>query len=929
MTSSPSLLLAPRHLRRATWLILLAWTLAVAASVVWNMRLLHDTMFEAAATDARSNFDKDLLYRHWATMHGGVYVPVTALTPPNPYLTNVLERDLVTPSGRHLTLINPSYMTRQVHELETRESGTHGRITSLKSLRPENAPDTWEAAALRAFEQGRTEVISREMLHGQPYLRLMKPLVTEAACLKCHAVQGYHEGDIRGGISIAVPLASYLAVAHAQTWPVAGAHAGLWALGLLGISLGARQLRQRLDERLWAEEALRRSETRFRTLYETTSDAVMLSTEEGFFDCNPATLAMFGCRTREELCSKHPADVSPPVQPNGADSLTLANQLIATAMEKGSHQFEWLHKRVDTGETFPAEVLLCALELDGKRVLQGSVRDITARKELEAQMERLRTEHDLILDSIGEGIHWVDVDGRIKYENPAAAKMLGYKVSELIGQPAHSTMHHTRANGAAYPKSECPIYATLRDGVARRVTDEVFWRKDGSSFAVEYLCAPVCDQNGRSGGSVVIFADITERKRAEDELREKEHFLSESQRLGHIGSWFYDVTGPMAWSEETYRIFGVSPDTCTPSLEALLGLIHPEDRPAMQAWNAACAAGEKPCPLEFRILLSDGTVRFIRGSGEAVLDAGGQLLHMAGTAQDVTARKVTEAELAKLHQQLLDASREAGMAEVATSVLHNVGNVLNSVNISSSLVVESVKKSKTSSLARVVVLLQEHAHDLGTFITQDSRGRHVPAHLAQLSECLQAEQESNVRELDSMRRNVDHIKEIVAMQQNYATLGGLKEMVNVVNLVEDGLRINEQALTRHGIEVIREFADVPPLNLEKHKILQILVNLLRNAKHACQEFERADKQLTVRVANGDRRIRISVIDNGIGIPSENLIRIFNHGFTTRKGGHGFGLHGGALAAKDLGGSLTVRSDGIGKGAVFTLELRIETGSSSS
>jgi len=174
--------------------------------------------------------------------------------------------------------------------------------------------------------------------------------------------------------------------------------------------------------------------------------------------------------------------------------------------------------------------------------------------------------------------------------------------------------------------------------------------------------------------------------------------------------------------------------------------------------------------------------------------------------------------------------------------------------------------------------------------------------------------------LDSLRRNVEHIKEIVAMQQNYAMVGGVKEMINVVDLVEDGMCLNEGGLRRHGVEVGREFEPVPPMNAEKHKILQILVNLLSNAKYACQESGRADKRLKVRVANGHGRVRISVTDNGIGISPENMARIFNHGFTTRKHGHGFGLHSGALAAKEMGGSLTVQSDGPGLGAAFTLEL---------
>jgi len=288
--------------------------------------------------------------------------------------------------------------------------------------------------------------------------------------------------------------------------------------------------------------------------------------------------------------------------------------------------------------------------------------------------------------------------------------------------------------------------------------------------------------------------------------------------------------------------------------------------------------------------------------------------------RDITERKRAESNLQKANAELVQASRRAGMAEIATNVLHNVGNVLNSVNISAELVLKRVKKSKASGLARVVALLREHEQDLGAFIAQDDRGRHLPAHLANLSTHLMADEEAIVRELDSLRQNVGHINDIVATQQKYAVVGGVKETIAVVDLVEDSLRMSEGALRRHRVEFIREFEDVPPLNLEKHKILQILVNLVRNAKHACQDSDRLDKRLTLRVTAGEGRVRISVTDNGVGVPPGNLTRIFNHGFTTRKDGHGFGLHSGALAAKEMGGSLTVQSDGPGQGATFTLEL---------
>jgi ligand-binding sensor domain-containing protein/signal transduction histidine kinase len=289
---------------------------------------------------------------------------------------------------------------------------------------------------------------------------------------------------------------------------------------------------------------------------------------------------------------------------------------------------------------------------------------------------------------------------------------------------------------------------------------------------------------------------------------------------------------------------------------------------------------------------------------------------------EIEERKKMQLEVEKAHQELLEVSRQAGMSEIATNVLHNVGNILNSVNVSATLAARCVKKSRADNLAKVAAMLQEHEHDLGSFITSDPKGKQVPSYLATLSAHLLADQDAVVQELDSLRKNVEHINEIVAMQQNYATISGVKEVVNVPDLVEDSLRMNLGALSRHGVKVIRDYQKVPPLNVEKHKILQILINLLRNAKYACEESGRADKQLTVRVCNGQERLKISVIDNGVGIPPENLTRIFNHGFTTRKKGHGFGLHSGALAAKEMGGSLSVQSEGPGKGAAFTLELPI-------
>jgi C4-dicarboxylate-specific signal transduction histidine kinase len=287
---------------------------------------------------------------------------------------------------------------------------------------------------------------------------------------------------------------------------------------------------------------------------------------------------------------------------------------------------------------------------------------------------------------------------------------------------------------------------------------------------------------------------------------------------------------------------------------------------------------------------------------------------------EITERNRAEKELEKAHKELLEASRQAGMAEVATGVLHNVGNVLNSVNIASSCVADSLRKSKAANLSKVVTLLREHEQDLGGFFTHNPKGRQVPVYLAQLAGHLAGERADALKELAQLQKHIEHIKDIVTMQQSFAKPSGVTEIVNVAELVEDALRMNSSGLARHDIQVFKEFKDTPLITVERHKLLQILVNLVRNAKHACDAAELHDRKLIIRTTNGGDCVRIVVGDNGVGIRSEDLVRIFSHGFSTKKDGHGFGLHSGALAARELGGSLSVHSNGPGQGAEFTLEL---------
>jgi PAS domain S-box-containing protein len=302
-------------------------------------------------------------------------------------------------------------------------------------------------------------------------------------------------------------------------------------------------------------------------------------------------------------------------------------------------------------------------------------------------------------------------------------------------------------------------------------------------------------------------------------------------------------------------------------------------------------------------------------------DKDGNIIGTFGISKDFTALKKAEIELETAHERLIETSRLAGMAEVATDVLHNVGNVLNSVNVSCSLAVDRVKASKAASLFKVSALLEENRGRLGEFLLNDPRGQQIPGFLAALAEHFTGEQSALLQELDQLRENIAHIKQIVAMQQSYAKVAGVTESVSAAQLVEDALHINGSALARHTVKVRREFEESPPIVTDKHRVLQILVNLISNAKYALDDSGRPDRLMTLRIGgDGDGHAKIQVSDNGVGIPPENLTRIFAHGFTTRRNGHGFGLHSSALAVRELGGSIQAQSEGLGKGATFTLLL---------
>ena len=306
-----------------------------------------------------------------------------------------------------------------------------------------------------------------------------------------------------------------------------------------------------------------------------------------------------------------------------------------------------------------------------------------------------------------------------------------------------------------------------------------------------------------------------------------------------------------------------------------------------------------------------------------VSSAAGEIDRFILFLRDTTQQRLDEIEKAKLTDELLTVSRKVGMSEIATGTLHNVGNVLNSVNISVSVLRDNSRSHGAKYIDRIVELIAQQ-EDFGRFVQDDERGKNLPRLLSEIAQRLRKEQDATDSELRTLVENVEHIKQIVSMQQSFARVGGVTELLDIVDLIRDAVRMHEAGIARRDIEVEFETDDdTPRISTDRHKVLQILVNFIGNAKQAIALRNNQRGKITIAVDCDQSNLRVHVRDNGIGISAENLPRIFGRGFTTKQDGHGFGLHSSALAAQELGGSLSVQSEGEGTGATFTLCLPLE------
>lgn len=523
--------------KRYAQILFAIWTIVIVASIGLNIWQVRTNVLETAKIQARVAYEKDVIYRRWNASHGGVYVPATEETQPNPYLVDIVDRDIITPSGLLLTLVNPAYMTRQVHELYESGTGVLGHITSLKPIRPENAADEWETQALQAFERGETEISSIEIIGEVEYLRLMRPLIAEQNCLKCHEQQGYKLGDIRGGISVAVLMEPVWAIFKNQISAIWFGHLFFWFIGISGIFFANIRFARSDLERQKGERALKALASTFTAL---TGDELFENVSRHLVESLNVDYAFVG-----EL-----SDDSRRVRVVGGFGKNqklepFTYDLIGTPCETVIGQ-EPCYYPANIQTLFPEDHLLVEMDvqayighpifdsngeplgiialLHGQPLLEKSLALSMVQifsERISAEIERARTEADIlqarrewqgIFQAIGHPTMILDPSHTILDANLATEQVFAKPRSELIGEKCYVIFH-----GKSEPVLCCPMDDMEFEQV--RIGEMLVEALNGTYLV---SCTPIFDGNGRVEKIIHIATDITEWKLAEANLKESE-----------------------------------------------------------------------------------------------------------------------------------------------------------------------------------------------------------------------------------------------------------------------------------------------------------------------------------------------------------------------------------------------------------------------
>ncbi|MES9878085.1 MAG: PAS domain S-box protein [Candidatus Sedimenticola sp. PURPLELP] len=911
------------------WVLLVLWTVVAGASLAWNIQNERRQALNLAQKEARANFDKDQAFRLWGTRHGGVYVPTNTRTPPNPHLAHIEERDLVTPSGKELTLMNPAYMLRQMMAEFGSLYGVKGRITSLKPLNPNNAPDAWETGALKSFEQGTEEAFETSQINNQPYLRLMRPMVTKQGCLKCHGFQGYQVGEIRGGVGVMVPLQPYYLEQQRAISTLLLSHGGFWLLGLIGIGYIRHQSNRWAEEEHSIQAALRESEAGFRTLMENAVDAFfLLDTNGRFIDVNTWACKSLGYNREELLRLSVPdIDTSFPV-----DKL----KALLEPLQPGEVKtIEGMHKRKYGGE-FPVEIRVGLIKVHGQQCVMALARDITQRKQEEEQRKRdaerlsaqyqlaihpAETEAEIAKYAIEEIVRLTHSEGAyLHFFHPDSSEIELYIWSQDVLKIC------TAVEDKHYPLETAGIWADClrqRKPVIHNDYPAAPDKKglpEGHFPVKRHMSVPIME-----GDEVVGIAGVGNKeapydeqdaqllslymnsmwrmikgKRIQSELDEVRHYLQNVIDSMPSALVAVDTDGKIIHlNTEAARLSGLSMEEAS---GRMVDLVLPQLSLQMERIREALQNREprrlmrQPQQVESETRFADVMVYPLVANNVT-----GAVIRL----DDVTER-------VRMEEMMVQTEKMMSVGGLAAGMAHEINNPLGGIlqglqNIRRRLSPELEKNTVSAKrlgvdLEKVQDYLAEREilHFIEGMTEAGQRASEIVSNMLQFS-----------RRADT-KREAEDIKALIERTLELATVDyDLKKKYDFRN-----------------IEILRDYGDdLPLVPCIPSEIQQVLLNLLRNAAQALYEQEdRAEPaRITIRTRRENGMAIIDVMDNGPGMEQITSKRIFEPFFTTRPPGTGTGLGLSVsyfIICEQHGGKMGVESTP-GHGTVITISLPLE------
>jgi PAS domain S-box-containing protein len=802
-------------LRHYGWILIGVWTLVAAASLGWNLLQDRSEDLKLARQIALTNYERDVLYRRWAAAHGGVYVPVTPDTPPTPYLERLPERDILTASGRRLTLLNPAYMTRQIYELAQESGLPRGHLTSLKPLRPQNAPDPWEKKALEAFEHGKAEVSEVVSVNDQPSMRLMRPFRIDPSCLSCHEEQGYKVGDIRGGISVSVPMRPNMTTAS-HTWSLILGHVVLWMLGVVGIVLAGRRISASAAEAMQAQEAAAAATMAVQTVDGMLDGVIITDLRGRITHTNKALTEYFGWGREAvgDLATRLVVD---------QDGAKLLSGLTA-CLERGYARD--LECDLLTKDRREVPVLINASVItDPQGQPLGviwAIRDITALRRAETALETERRRLLSLLEELPAYVYLKAPDYSIKFAN----RFFRERIGDPGERPCYEVLH-----GFAAPCKDCQAMEVC----ATHEPQEREWVHRGGRAYRSYVY-PFADSDG-SPLVLELGIDITERKRAEEVLKEKTRTLE---------AFFAHAITPLVFLDKEFNFIRVNEayaQSCQRDVSEFPGQNHfafypHEENQAIFTqvvktkipYQAVARPFVFPDHPEWGVTYWDWTL-------VPILDDAGEVDFLVFALQDVTDRKQAEEEIRQLNAELeLRVMRRTAQLEAANQELESF-----SYSVSHDL---RAPLRAIDGFSRI--LLKDHADGL------DAEGQRL---------------------LEIIRANTQNMGQLIDDLLAFSRLG--RREVKVADLDMETLVRNvvvELQSTLGDRTVEWDLKPLPATRADRALMHQVWVNLLGNGVKFTRLKEVAVIEVGCRPARDEDIYYVK--DNGVGFDMQFAHKLF-------------------------------------------------------